>query len=60
MSREQAKSFYAPASGEGDLRYISPQDAQGAIDVIYDDMAAQASQAVTEAVLGSYPRQVLP
>ena len=38
MSREQAKAFYAPAPGESNTRFISEQDAQGAIDVIYDDM----------------------
>lgn len=41
MSREQAKGFYAPAAGEGSSGYVTPQDAQGAIDVIYDDMSAQ-------------------
>lgn len=40
MSREQAKGFYSPAPGEGSYAYVSPQDAQGAIDVIYDDMTA--------------------
>lgn len=54
MSRDQAKAFYAPAPGESSTRFISEQDAQGAIDVIYDDMeATTASSAIDVTTLGA-------
>lgn len=40
MSKEAAKAFYTQQIGDPDAGYITPADAQAAIDVIYDDMAA--------------------
>lgn len=39
MGVSEAKDWYNRQSGEGQNQYISPSDAQAAIDQIYDDMA---------------------
>lgn len=43
MSRDTAKAFYNKQAGDPATGYVSPSDAQSAIDVIYDDMSASSS-----------------
>jgi hypothetical protein len=38
VSRDTAKAFYARQIGEPENGYITPADAQAAIDVMYDDL----------------------
>jgi hypothetical protein len=41
-----AKGFYNRGSGEGQNQYISPKDAQDAIQKIYDDLNSEISKIV--------------
>ena len=57
MSRDTAKGFYDKNPGDPESGYITPADAQAALDVVYDDMQADVGGAdAINAKLGAAPQ----
>jgi len=57
MSRDTAKGFYDKNPGDPESGYVTPADAQAALDVVYDDMQADVGGAdAINAKLGAAPQ----